>query len=475
MANNDSAEKILRKSRMNLLMEKSFWGELALRLRLVRCNQMPTTAVDARGNFYYNEEWVKKWTVTDGMFEFGHEIGHVMFRHHARKPAGAIHSIYNMASDQIIDTHLIESGLEQSWISKKMVPKNIQEACRRKDGKIKTSEERYRELVKEMKECPKCKKLIEDFEKKAKGQKEKDDAEQQGNSGSEKGEEGNDSGGGTASGEMEANETSEGSGGGDSEGDQGSGESSAGNSEGGDSGETDSGPGHICGNIRQCCAGSMSETDAETVEEWKQYIVGAAKTAKMKGDLPAFVQDFLTQLEKPSRDWRDIVRAKLSKIYRGRYTLKRPSRRSSAIGVRLPARQPKPEPALAVIDCSGSIGVGTIRRFVSEAAGIMAASGAPEIYLMFHDVVCYDQGYFTKDMLTKIKVTHGGTSHHDVFEKIEELDFKPGVIVCFTDLYSDQMTLKKPACPVIWCHPRGCGEEMDIPFGMKLEVPDDLE
>jgi hypothetical protein len=112
---------------------------------------------------------------------------------------------------------------------------------------------------------------------------------------------------------------------------------------------------------------------------------------------------------------------------------------------------------------------------MTECQGVLEASGAQEIYLMFHDVMCYDEGYFTKDMLTKIKVTHGGTSHMDVWQHIEDLDFTPGIIICFTDLYSDQMQLKTPGVPTIWCHPRGNGGDQPIPFGIKLEVPDDME
>ncbi len=237
------------------------------------------------------------------------------------------------------------------------------------------------------------------------------------------------------------------------------------------------GPGglcHIWENVRQCCAGSIEETDAQTVEEWKQHILSAAKASQMKGDAPGMVQDFLTELGKPSRDWRDVVRSIASRVYRGRYTMKRFSRRSAAMGVRLPSRQPKPEPALAVIDCSGSVGIAVIKRFMTECSGVLKASGADEMYIMFHDVVCYDQGFFTKDMLTKIKVTHGGTSHLDVWEKIDELEFKPGIVICFTDLYSDQMELTRLNCPVVWCHPRGNGDECPIPFGVKLEVPDDM-
>lgn len=482
------AESKLRKSRMNLLMKYPFWGELALRLRLVKCNAMPTTAVDARNNLYFNEKWVDEFSVKDGMFEFAHEIGHLMFRHHARRPAGSIPSIWNVACDQVIDTHLIDSGLEQSEVSKKMVPDKIQAACRLEDGRVKTSEQRYRELIDEVKDCPKCREVIEQFEKLAKGQKEQDDAEeeeegnQQGSGNNQKNDESNEgtesNSGSSHSSDSDDNTGSEGdnSSGGSStphvhgqEGSEGCNDSGEGSGEGQGNG---SGAQHICGNIRQCCSGSMSEADPETVESMKQAIVAAAKTAKMKGNLPGIAKDFLSELERPSRDWRDVVRTTASKVYRGRYTFKRPSRRSSAIGIRLPARQPKPEPPVGVIDCSGSIGIATITRFMSECAGVMKASGAPEMYLLFHDTRCYDQGYFDKSMLTKIKVTHGGTSHMDVWEKLGELDFKPGIIICFTDLYSDHMQLTKPGCPVIWCHPRGNGDEQPIPFGIKIDVPE---
>jgi predicted metal-dependent peptidase len=216
----------------------------------------------------------------------------------------------------------------------------------------------------------------------------------------------------------------------------------------------------------------MGEADAETVEEWKQHIANAAKVAKMKGNCPAIGQDFLAALERPSRDWRDIVRSQASEIYRNRYTQKRTARRSHAIGVKLPGRQPKPKPAVVAMDCSGSISA-MAGRFASEIVGILSASGAPEVIVMFHDVAVYHVDAYSKDDLRQLKVSHGGTSHRDVFEKLKEIEPLPGMLVCFTDLYSDQMEISDPGIPVIWAHPEGIGEEMEIPFGKKVVVTND--
>ncbi len=468
-----TADQILRKGRMNLLLEYPFWGDLAMHLRLVPTKSLPTLAVDARGNLYYNERFIKEFTTDDCMFEWAHEIGHLMFRHHARKPAGAIHSIWNIACDNIIDTHLIDSGLEQSVVSKKMCPADTQAKLKdTKDGKIMTSEAWYRILVKEMKECPACKEFLEDFEKVSKGQMSEDDMAKKVADAKEKaGEDPN------ASPDEEAEKTLDGLKKAlDSDDDNPGGEAAPDQEYGGHGHEGKfKHAKHICGNVRQCCAGSMGEADADVVEEWKQKIIGAAKAAKMRGNVPACARDFLTDLERPSRDWRDVVRAQCSRIYRGRYTLRRPSRRSHATRVMLPSRMPKPEPAVVAIDASGSIGERTISRFASEVVGILKASGATEVYMFFHDTVVYDEGVFSKEDLKNIKVTFGGTSHRDLWDKLDEMEKPPGILVCFTDMYSDIDSLLPKPYPVIWAHPRGRGNEIDVPFGIKIEVPDDME
>ena len=474
---NEKAEYILRKGRMHLIMNHPFWGELALRLKLVPSPWCPTTAVDAYGRFYYNPAWVatnfaeteEAMTTIDAMFEFAHEIGHLMFRHHARRPAGAIPSVWNLAGDQIIDTHMKKEGLQPSAVSKKMLTDEIYLECLLPDGKVKTTEQRYYELEKKLKDCPACRKLLDQFKKQV--QKQQDEGQnkpQEPQQDSSKGQEQPGSGQDGHSHGDHGQECDH-----ENENDHGNESQGQGNQPGADSKEWN-GIGHICKNPRMCCSGSMSEADSQTVEEWKQHIASAAKTAKMKGNCPAIGKDFLTELERPSRDWRDIIRAQASEVYRHRYSQKRSARRSHAIGIKLPGRIPKPLPPVVAMDCSGSIAP-LASRFASEIVGILSAAGAPEVLLMFHDVVVYHMDYFDKDDLHKLKVSNGGTSHRDVFEKLKDIVPHPGMLICFTDLYSDQMELDNPGIPVIWVTPEGIGTEMEIPFGKRVEVTNDSE
>jgi predicted metal-dependent peptidase len=90
---------------------------------------------------------------------------------------------------------------------------------------------------------------------------------------------------------------------------------------------------------------------------------------------------------------------------------------------------------------------------------------------MFHDTVVYYADSYDKRSLTRVKVTNGGTSHQDVFEKALELTPKPGMMICFTDLYSDQMMIPNPKFPVVWAVLPDCmGQE--IPWGKKIEITD---
>jgi predicted metal-dependent peptidase len=142
------------------------------------------------------------------------------------------------------------------------------------------------------------------------------------------------------------------------------------------------------------------------------------------------------------------------------------------MGVKLPGRTPRPQPPVVAMDCSGSISA-LASRFASEIVGILQSAGAPEVIVMFHDTVVYHMDTYSKDDLKKLRVSHGGTSHQDVFEKLKDISPTPGMLICFTDLYSDIETIQDPGIPVIWAHPEGIGEEVQVPFGKKVTVLND--
>lgn len=143
-----SAADILTKARIQLYMEKPFFGHLALQMPFIpsKTAGVGTTCVDNKGRLYYNPEWVESFTIPDAIFEVAHEVMHLVQRCSDRFPMGGDHATWNKAADIVVDTILEESGLRPSEVSKKNITSDI-----KKRFKDKTTEQVYYALLKECK------------------------------------------------------------------------------------------------------------------------------------------------------------------------------------------------------------------------------------------------------------------------------------------------------------------------------------
>jgi predicted metal-dependent peptidase len=138
-------DMLFLRARRQLIEKFPFFGILALRLNQVFTERVPTTAVDLHGNILLNPKWVNHMTEQELVFEIGHEVMHIVQGVFTRYQPGFNRGIWNLAADQIIDTMLVDAGLQQSGISKEMVPNDIQELARLD----KITEARYHNLMKE--------------------------------------------------------------------------------------------------------------------------------------------------------------------------------------------------------------------------------------------------------------------------------------------------------------------------------------
>ncbi len=220
---------------------------------------------------------------------------------------------------------------------------------------------------------------------------------------------------------------------------------------------------------RGCTSGAMhgQPGDMEEIEKWKAHVLAAAHNCPA-GKMPGFAQDFMAEIRKPSVTWKEILRRAATSTFRNRYTLQRQSRRSRSIGVRLASRSPSPNGAAIMLDTSGSISDDCITQFLSECAGILRETGCRFLKIYFHDVMCYHIEEYDLTTINKVKVTRGGTSHVDVFEKVEESGDKVAMLVAFTDLETT-FPDEKPPYQVIWAHPPGY-ESHSVPWGRKVLV-----
>jgi predicted metal-dependent peptidase len=107
---NKTAEERITQSRVRLLLNKPFFGQLAVRLRLEDAtHHIPTAATDGR-RFLFNREFVD--SLSDGELDFlvGHEVLHCVFDHMEargdREPR-----LYNAAADFNINMTLVEQNV----------------------------------------------------------------------------------------------------------------------------------------------------------------------------------------------------------------------------------------------------------------------------------------------------------------------------------------------------------------------------
>jgi len=447
------AEELLSMARLKMLMEQPFFGKIAYSMVIIENNSIPTTAVDPRGRLFYNRKWVNGMTLEDAIFEFGHETMHIVQRCFDRFPEGGDPGMWNKAADWRCDTDLVDAGFTQSEISKEAVTSETQEKTR----KLGTIEAIYKDMLVNAEnntQCEACKQFLKQLQGMSEKEKQEAAAENKALNGKD-GEEGE----------------------GGEEGESGA------------PGEGCGGEGkpleHTCGNVRHCCTGQtadLSKADPMDAQKWLETIVAAKMHAEGKGNMPGALGEAIDELTKSTVRWQDYLKTHATKIFgKDLYTYKRYNRRGHAIGVRMPACRPDGKTAVIAIDTSGSMSEEDVRQCVTEAASIMVACGAVKVWLILHDMRAYYSGYVSDADLTKLKMSRGGTSHHEVFDILrrqhdDELKNVPrdedvSLAILFTDLGTDFPDYR-PDFEVIWGVPvGGCpGIDANVPFGLKVPV-----
>lgn len=108
----DELTKKIQGARLELLMQQSFFGTLAMMLKLVDVTDQgwcPTAAVDGR-TIFYNRNFFNSLTQQEIKFVICHEILHVVFDHIGRR-SHRNPDWYNMACDYVINGLLVSEKI----------------------------------------------------------------------------------------------------------------------------------------------------------------------------------------------------------------------------------------------------------------------------------------------------------------------------------------------------------------------------
>ena len=99
-------EKLIT-ARVSLLLQESFFGNLATRLKLINADDwLETAATDGR-NFYYNTSFINQLTPKEVEFLFGHEVLHAIYSHILRREEREA-DIWNIACDYCVNADLVK-------------------------------------------------------------------------------------------------------------------------------------------------------------------------------------------------------------------------------------------------------------------------------------------------------------------------------------------------------------------------------
>lgn len=409
-------KKTLQEAKFRLFYEFPFWAMLVESCPIYTSKQIPTACINETSQIFINVEFWEKLTVGQRAFLLAHEVAHRAFDHLRRRGTRDPY-IFNCAADFAIN-YMLMGDMQQPSGPPVMPEGGLYDP---KYGDM-TAEEIYELLLK-----------------------------QGTNSGS--GGMSSPSGGSTSgtAGQNSGNLSDKGSGAALTD----------------DLGKTPS------DGVKVADAGDGTPMSNE---EWEQKVADAARVSeeviKTRGDMPAGLRREINRLLSPKVDWltqlRTLIRQSVAGPFNGDMQWLPPSRRFVHTGWFFPRINEGMGPKIVcAVDTSGSMSEYELEQAITEIEEARRQFNA-RVYMMSCDAATYGAGWVEPTESLPTLRGGGGTSFVPVFNKIEEEDLDPDVLLFFTDTYG-LFPPKAPEYPTIWItHSRN----VRIPFGTLVEIED---
>jgi len=105
------AREAILGARVALVLKHGFFGNLAMRLKLVNADEWCETAATDGRHFYYNTEFILLMSTRQMMFLFCHELLHCAYEHITRTRKNHDRTVANIAMDYVVNADCINNGL----------------------------------------------------------------------------------------------------------------------------------------------------------------------------------------------------------------------------------------------------------------------------------------------------------------------------------------------------------------------------
>lgn len=212
----------------------------------------------------------------------------------------------------------------------------------------------------------------------------------------------------------------------------------------------------------------MSQSEIEVEEsEVMTRVAQAAQAAEMQGMLPAILKRFISDILKPTVNWKDEIRRMFASTIPADYTWSRGNRRYLSSGLYLPSHLREGVGEVVIgMDSSGSINGPIMDALFAEVKAINEDTSPERIHIVWCDAkVHHVQTFERGEEIVPEPVGGGGTDFRPVFKWIKEQGIEPQVLIYLTDMYGT-FPAEAPSYPVIWAKTTS----VSAPFGDEVEI-----
>ena len=391
-----NAEDKITKAKIKIMEESPFFSYLLLQSKITENNNMsmPTMGVDAKGNIYYDREFVEKLPQRELQGCLVHEIMHQCLLHLVRVNSRD-KIIWNFATDTVINAILVKNKFT---LPKGSIIPDYHDVVMIHNKKIvdcskKSAEEVYDELISDKGLTKKLKASYEGIDVHIFGNGQAGD----------KSDEGKDKG------------------------------------------------------SKQTINGSpLSDSDKKKIErQFKQRMAEATTNARNRGNLPSGMDRILDRLLEPKICWKALLNKYITSTFASDTSWDRPHKKSISSGCYLPNVVRETVEVTVAVDVSGSISNKEYTEFMSEMVGIAKSFRQVNMNVLFWDTEVGAEVEIKNGDLESLKRQsvngYGGTDFSCVKKYLYEKNKRPKVLVCFTDGYFDKVSTEDtPDSTMIW-------------------------
>ena len=217
-------------------------------------------------------------------------------------------------------------------------------------------------------------------------------------------------------------------------------------------------------------------TPAQLAEEetnWKIAGQQAAQQAAACGNLPGFLDRLVKAIINPRAPWQDLLRQFLERAARNDYTWTTLNTNYLSQGIFLPTLRSNELPRLVIaVDTSGSIDQADLDQFAAEVSAILEMAAETEITVLYCDTrIQGEPEIFTRaDLPLTLKAQGGGgTDFRPPFAWIEEQQEQPAALIYLTDMDCNKYP-EEPDYPVLWTKVKKPWTTYPAPFGEMIEI-----